>query len=206
MAKAKIAKKSTFIDMTPMVDLAFLLITFFMLTVKFRPQESVEVSIPSSIAETPIPASDLMLITISDDGRVFFSVDSKVTREQMLPYVQRQYNLSFTEDQAKIFAIQSDIGVDIARLGQWLDLEPEARKKQENSPGIPVDSTRNELQDWIVFARLSNPKLKIAVKADEDAKWPVVKRVMDTLQDKKIDKFNLVTGAEAVQTAAPATP
>jgi biopolymer transport protein ExbD len=197
MAKAKIAKKSTFIDMTPMVDLAFLLITFFMLTVKFRPQESVEVSIPSSIADTPIPASNIMLISVSDDGRVFMSVDSKVTREQMLPYVARQYNVQFTEEQVKTFGLQADIGVDIARLGQWLDLDSEVRKQKQNSPGIPVDSLKNELQDWIVFARLANPKLAIAVKADENAKFPIVKRVMDTLQDKKIDKFNLVTSAES---------
>lgn len=200
MPKAKIVKKSTFIDMTPMVDLAFLLITFFMLTVKFRPQESVQVSIPSSIAETPIPEKDIMVISVSNDGRVFFSVDSKYTRENMLGHVRRNYNVEFTAEQAQTFSIQPDIGVDIARLGQWLDLDPEVRK--DNSPGIPLDSSRNELKDWIVYARLANPKLKIAVKADEDAQYPIVKRVMDTLQDKNIDKFNLITSAEGSATVA----
>lgn len=200
MPKAKIAKKSTAIDMTPMVDLAFLLITFFMLTVKFRPQESVEIAIPSSVAQTPIPEKDIMIISVSDDGRVFFSVDSKITRENMLNLIRRNYSVEFTQKQAEMFMIQPDIGIDIARLGQWLDLPPEQRK--DNSPGIPVDSNRNELRDWIVYARLSNPKLRIAVKADQSAKYPIVKRVMDTLQDKNIDKFNLITSAEGAAVSA----
>jgi biopolymer transport protein ExbD len=197
MAKAKIGKKSTFIDMAPMVDLAFLLITFFMLTVKFRPQESIEVKIPSSIADTPVPSSDIMTISISNDGRVFFAVDSKNTRERLMVGIARRFNLEFTKEQAETFALQADVGVPAEYLTQWLDLTPEQRKLPQNSPGIPVDSTKNQLLVWIENARISNPKLRIAVKADENTPYPVVQKVMATLQEKNIDKFNLITSAEA---------
>lgn len=201
MSKAKIAKKSTAIDMTPMVDLAFLLITFFMLTVKFRPQESVEVSTPSSTAETPLPNSDVMIITIAKDGRVFFAVDSKNTRMEMLDKIARRYDLGFDEKQRDAFGVQPDVGVPIEKLQSWLDIrDPERRK--EASEGIPVDTAntdKNQLKDWVIYGRLSNPKMRIAVKADAKASYTIIKNVINTLQNKpvNINKFNLITSAEA---------
>ncbi len=197
MPKAKIAKKSTAIDMTPMVDLAFLLITFFMLTVKFRPVETVEVSTPTSIADTPIPGQDIMIITVSKDGRVFFSVDAKQVRAQMLERMAGKYQLSYSKAEVEFFSILPDVGIDVGRLKSWLDLTAEDRKRAENSPGVPVDSTDNQLKEWIMSARLSNPKLRITVKGDSEAPYKVVKRVIDTLQDSNINRFNLITGAES---------
>lgn len=218
MAHAKTSKKSTAIDMTPMVDLAFLLITFFMLTVKFRPQETVQVNIPSSHADKPVPATDVLTVTIAEDGRVFFSVDNKKpkgseknldapgTRELMLRRVMERFpNLKLTEDQAKAFALQADVGVPIARLPEWLDLAPEERKLPEYALGVPVDTTggrKEELSDWIRSARVSNPELRITVKGDGKAPVKVVKLVWDIMQKNKLNKFNLLTSAEAAAGSA----
>ena len=203
MSKAKIAKKSTAIDMTPMVDLAFLLITFFMLTVKFRPTESVEITTPGSTAETPIPAADIMTISISKDGRVFFAVDAQSTREGMVKKMAQRYDIALTEEELKRFKVQADVGVPIFNMKEWLAMDAEKRK--EVAKGVPVDTVggKNELADWIIFARLSNPKLKIAVKGDVETPYGVVRNVIGTLQSKRvnINKFNLITSAEAAPAA-----
>lgn len=63
--------------MTPMVDVAFLLLTFFMLTTQFRPPEEVQIILPSSHSTFKLPESDVMLVTISKDNRIFLGFDSQ---------------------------------------------------------------------------------------------------------------------------------
>src|SRR5271165_6555664 len=78
MPHAKLPRKSTHIDMTAMCDVAFLLLTFFMLATKFKPDEPVIVKTPSSISEIILPDRNIMLITIDTKGRIFFSIDDTV--------------------------------------------------------------------------------------------------------------------------------
>ncbi|HEV8512460.1 MAG TPA: biopolymer transporter ExbD, partial [Cyclobacteriaceae bacterium] len=84
MSKVKMHRATPSIDMTPMVDLAFLLVTFFMLTATATPDEPVQVSIPSSVSEMPIPERDMIIISIGKDNKVFFTVDGQFTRAKML--------------------------------------------------------------------------------------------------------------------------
>jgi len=45
---------------------------------------------------------------------------------------------------------------------------------------------------------LANPKVRIAIKGDDDATYPVVKKVFNTLLDRKVNRFNLITGKESM--------
>jgi biopolymer transport protein ExbD len=203
MSRAKIAKKSTAIDMTPMVDLAFLLITFFMLTIKFRPVETVQISIPSSIAEQPLPGQDVMVISVDTGGRVFLSVDRKQTRYELIKRIAKHYNLDITDQEAEKFSLMTDIGVPVGNLKQWINLSADDQKK--NARGIPCDSTNNQLKELIKMARYANfekfeKDLRIAIKADVKTPYPAVKKVIETLRNEKINRFNLITNKEAKPT------
>jgi biopolymer transport protein ExbD len=57
--------------MTPMVDVAFLLLIFFMTTTTFKPPEEVTVELPISHAEYKVPESDVLILTITEDEKVF---------------------------------------------------------------------------------------------------------------------------------------
>ncbi|MBW7845946.1 MAG: biopolymer transporter ExbD [Bacteroidia bacterium] len=195
MAKVKVPRKSTTVDMTAMTDVAFLLLTFFMLATKFKPDEPVIVDTPSSVSEIKLPESDIMLLTIDKRGRVFFGIDGQQTREALIQRMAERYKMTFTPQEVKEFSLQSSFGIPIAQMSQFLKMTNEEKGKADFS-GIPIDSLNNELGDWIWQARLSNNNFRVAIKGDRDADMPTVKRVIAILQEKKVNRFNFITSLE----------
>jgi len=209
MPKVKLPRKSTNIDMTAMCDVAFLLLTFFMLATKFKPEEPVVVKTPASISEIPLPDVDIMLLTVDPKGRVFFSIDNKPMRKSLISDINDERKLGLTEDEKNAFAIGPSVGVPFSQLKSFLAADPTTQKQMvTNAPGIPTDTSvtdpNNELAAWIQNARTSNPKLRICIKADGEASYPSVQKIIKTLEGWKIFKFNLITNLKAVPTGTAA--
>lgn len=196
MGKVKVNRTSPSLDMTPMVDLAFLLVTFFMLISKFAPEEVLVVDTPSSISEIKLPDANVMTISIGNDERVFFGVDDKNTKLRLIDKMSEKYGVSFTDAEKQTFASLASFGVPISQLKSYLSMSPEDMGKVAQ-PGIPIDSTSNELGDWVQQTRYSNPQSIVAIKGDGASGYPVAGRVIEILQDKNVNRFNLVTDMEA---------
>ena len=208
MPKVKPHRTSPSLDMTPMVDLAFLLVTFFMLTTKFAPEETVVVDTPTSVSELKLPESNVITLTIDSKKRVFFGVDDPKTKVQALQKVSAKYGVNFTAAQAKEFGNLPNFGLPINQLGSYLNVEKEERKElNAQQPGIPIDSLNNQLIDWVLEARRANQAIfkkptYIAIKGDGNADVPTVQAVIKILQERDINRFNLITDLENKPVAA----
>lgn len=183
--------------MTPMVDLAFLLVTFFMLTTKFRPDEPVIVDQPSSISDIPLPDKGVIMITVDKNGRVFFNVEGQQIRIDILNKMAERFNLTFDDKEKKRFAVLASVGMPMSDMKAYLDASDNDRKKMNlETKGIPIDSTNNELNFWINAARNVAPRFSLAIRGDRDADIPSIKRVISILQDNKANRFALITNLE----------
>ena len=159
--------------MTPMVDVAFLLLTFFMLTTKFRPPEPVTIDLPSSHAEQKVPESDILTVSVSGENRYFMGVSSQHSRERIFQRVI----------EPKLAAA----GVSGAAVSDSLHLF-------RLSEFFPV--RKNELNRFIEAARFANQRVRPVVKADVDADFEAVNHVLKLFKDANILTFNLVTVLE----------
>lgn len=194
----KTSKKAASIDMTAMCDVAFLLLTFFILTATAKMPEALPVDTPASTVQTKLPESDLATLTIGGKGKVFFDLKGREVRKKALEFMGEKYQIEFTDDEKEKFSIMEGFGVPIESLKQIIAMKSSDRNKA-GQPGIPKDSLDNQLADWIRYSRKANhevndKELEIAIKGDAKEEYPSIHKVMDILQDQKLNTFSLVTG------------
>ena len=202
MAKIKTRKNASSIDMTAMCDVAFLLLTFFILTATAKVPEPINVDTPSSTNKKKLASDKLVIVTVGKGKEnIFFDLKGREIRKRTLELMSEKYKVPFTEDEKNQFALLESFGVPIQSLSQLLKMNSSDRNVEGTQPGVPFDSINNQLKDWIYTARQANielnpdgTELDFAIKGDAKLEYPKIKKVMDILQDQKINTFDLVTG------------
>lgn len=197
----KMKKKAGSTDMTAMCDVAFLLLSFFVMTATAKIPEALPVDTPASTVQSKLPEDNLATITVGK-GKIFYDLKGREVRKVALELMGQKYGIAFTDEEAAKFALMEDVGVPITSLKQLIAMKTSDRSKPGLQPGIPKDSLDNQLKEWIYNSRIANIKvnnkeLQIAIKGDAKEGYPAIKSVMDILQDQKINSFNLVTGLRA---------
>jgi biopolymer transport protein ExbD len=222
MAKVKVKKQSTFIDMTAMSDVTVLLLTFFMLTSTFISKEPIQVTTPGSVSEIKIPETNLLTILVDGEGKIFMSLDNDYVKIATIKAIGEYYTKEFTNAELNSFKAASSFGIPMSNLSAFLDLSGEAQDKymKDNmtSPnvGIPTGdptkkvegqiSSDNEFQHWVLEATNAYKEwrvavgnenlpedLQLAIKADAKTPYPVIKKVMDDLRDLRLNRYLLIT-------------
>lgn len=214
MPKIKMPKANPSLDMTPMVDLAFLLVTFFMLTASVRVSEPVVVDTPSSTSDKLLP-ENVLLVSIDRFGKAFFNISNPQVRINTLERMGEQHKIQFTNEEKKRFGAMTSIGVPINKLKEYINLD-DTQRQRIKSPGVPIDSTDNQLGEWIQFGRIEAAKqakqekdkaeaagrefkyepMRFAIKADGAANYIAVQDIIKIFTKKDIYRFNLITNLE----------
>ncbi len=203
MGHAKIQKKSTDTDMTPFVDIAFLILSFFIMATKFKPPEPVEIKTPGSVLSQKLPDNNSVLISIDSSDKVYFSVLSekdKTKFDDIINGINTSQNLGLTPAEISNFRKTVMVGVPFGGLKQLLatDAKEQGKLKQ---PGIPVlDSATNQLVWWIQEAKkaFAGQKLNYLIKGDGNSKYPAFEAVIASLKRNEEYKYNLVTALDDV--------
>jgi biopolymer transport protein ExbD len=207
MPSVKIPRKSTDTDMTPFVDVAFLILSFFMLATKFKPPEPVEITTPNSVSTDKLADNNALMVSWDKDGRVFFDV---VTTDQDLKYnlisnLNKTRNLGLTEAEMKNYRSAGPLGVPFTQLKQILAYPP-AEQAKVRQPGIPVkDSANNELAYWVrdAVTLMAGKKVDYMIKGDNASKYPDFKNVLSAFTRNDIYKFKMVTSPEEAPVGSP---
>lgn len=204
MARPKISRKSTVVDMTAMCDVAFLLLSFFILTTKFKPEEAISVTTPSSVSSKVAPEKDVTLVTITKDGKVFISLDNVAVKEELANQFNTNNSAGLSPAEIKAFSKASFYGAPISQLKSFLTI-PAEQLKGDALPGIPAkDTANNEVIAWmtnIVAAHsVTGEKFNLIVKGDNLAKYPQFKNVISAFKKSEQFKFSMITNPEGIPT------
>jgi len=204
MPKIKLPTQSPHIDMTPMVDLFSVVLIFLMLTTTMRQPEPATVDTPFSISETPTPDFNMMTFLLSVDNKVFMNFDNGpdtilAFRPKILQEMGKRYEIEFSEAELRNFQkYKSSLGVPIMQMKEFLNTNDNNVRNSLNT-GIPIDSTDNQLAMWILCARQVNPGFQACIKGDSNTEFATVEKVLDILQEKNVNRFNLITSLEAAK-------
>jgi biopolymer transport protein ExbD len=203
MPSVKIPRKSTDTDMTPFVDIAFLILSFFIMATKFKPEEPVKVETPHSVSSQILEENNALMVTIDKDNKVFVNLSTPKDKSgskmlQVIEGISATRNLNLTDRQKQTFRNAPIIGVPFNSLGGFLNLSKEEQERF-NAPGIPVtDSLNNELVWWVAEVKkaFAGEKLLYMVKGDNNSKFPAFEAVINALRRNEEFKYNLITSRE----------
>ncbi len=202
MPKVKVPRKSTTIDMTAMCDVAFLLLSFFILATKQKPPEALSVAPPSSVSSKAAPDKSI-LITVTKEGKTFLTLGDETRKQDVLDNINLTKGLNLTPAELKKWSKTGFIGVPLNQIKSYLASPTEIPASK--LPGIPTDSSNNEMIDWVrsvsnAYAGTDQRKLQemLLIKGDSEALYPVFKNIKQALKKNEIYKFRIVTNGEGV--------
>jgi biopolymer transport protein ExbD len=201
MPSVKIPRKSTDTDMTPFVDIAFLILSFFIMATKFKKQEAAPIKTPSSVLTQKLPENNALLISIDSTNRVFFSLLSdkeKFRYTDLIKEVNRSQNLNLSESEMANYINTYAVGVPFGGLKQLLST-PMKEQANLDQKGIPVDSTGGQLYWWVSAAKVAfagSKDFQYLIKGDGAALYPTFEGVVAALKKNDVYKYNLITSLD----------
>jgi biopolymer transport protein ExbD len=195
MGAVKPKRHGPAMDMTAMCDVAFLLLTFFIMTTQFKSQETVKIVTPTSVSKSVVADKNIGTISISNDGKYYFGITDNTERDAFVTLLDAEFKLGLTAKEKQDFTKIAEVGHGKAVLKSFLSLNEEQRLEAKVD-GIPCDSAKTELVDWVKLYMKSNPQGNLAIRGDVKTQYPAIKVLFKELGKADLRKFKLITKGE----------
>jgi biopolymer transport protein ExbD len=210
MAVRKKPRARILLDMTPMVDIGFLLVIFFMSTYNARPPETVQLSLPISRSPFKVPESDVLIISILSPARSFGLAES-INPGNMLSIINNyqmptdQGGLGLKRNAAIALTVQDIKKPDKIQtaMTEAQTFTPEQLRARADSLmfwwNLGRDASQpinfDNLAPMIIQERTRNPRLRLVIKADKNVESGMILRLMTMLQDPNVNmlRFSMMT-------------
>ena len=120
------------IDMTPMVDVAFLLLIFFMTTTQFKPPEIAAVTLPRSLSEIHVPETGTIIVTVTDGGRIFLATEKAEGEEVKKEDFYNAITAWRTRNPTAVVVLKGDKNADFGLVSDIMDALAESKTNRFN--------------------------------------------------------------------------
>ncbi len=126
-------RKKIHIDMTPMVDVAFLLLIFFMTTTQFKPPEQVAVQLPRSRSQIHIPETGTIILTVNRTGQLFISSAVATDTQELAPDNVVDAIVAWRgRNPSAVVVLKADKDADFGVIADLMDALAEAKTMRFN--------------------------------------------------------------------------
>jgi biopolymer transport protein ExbD len=122
VAKGKSKRIAVAIDMTPMVDVAFLLLIFFMTTTQFKPPEKVSVELPVSSSEIKVPESGVIVISVTNQGKYYIGDETGKASEVAVGDLARAVLEERVKNPAARVIVKGDKDAEFGLIADVMDI------------------------------------------------------------------------------------
>jgi len=134
--KVRSKKQSTRIDMTPMVDLAFLLLTFFMLTTTFAKPKTMEIAVPEKPKDMSKPPEvnekRVMNIILGEKDKIYWWMGITKPEVHTTTYSKDGIRKVVLEQEKEVDAVMRSIGKDPAKFPAVILIKPTDKSRYKN--------------------------------------------------------------------------
>jgi biopolymer transport protein ExbD len=186
-----------------MSDVMVLLLTFFMMSSTFMKKEPATVTTPMSVSEIKVPETNVLNILVDSIGNIYMGMDNENHAQAALLSMAGQFGVSIDPLQRTAFLEDGMWGMPMDKLEAYLKLDPDSRnvaiKQQGGIPLDSIDGDKSEFQMWVTEARNANEDIKVAIKADQNTPYRVIKKIMGELRDMNENRYYLITSYKANQ-------
>ncbi len=197
MYQSKSRRRQFYVDMLPMFNVLLIILFFLALYGRPLPKCPIIINLPVGHSFNTADYSDDFGTILVGENKVIFGVEFPEVREDALKQMAQIYHIQFSADEIARFGKTDVIGTPLSSLSKYITSYYNFTTYRAQQGLLKDLSCDDELYNWIKCARIAthtlhNKELRIAIAADGETPYPVIKKIISVLHNQRVDKFTIL--------------